>query len=153
MPTQQLSVSEKSSSLRRAGLWMGARGYFVRAGGQPLPDMVHAILKFMAKPKTNHNRTYMAMYDITSNKVRRLVAKYFEEQGFVRVQKSVYLGNFDTRTYKKISGGIAEMNALYENEDSIIFLPLNDQILAEGRFIGKELDFQLAIKPPSTLVL
>ena len=94
----------------------------------------------------------MAMYDITSNKVRRLVARYFEEKGFLRVQKSVYLASLSTKQYRKIADDIADMNALYENADSIIFMPLNDQIIAESRFIGKELDFQLATQPPSSIV-
>jgi CRISPR-associated protein Cas2 len=144
---------ERFKRLRVAGLWRGnPGGYFMPPQNAATPEIVAAILTFMGRSKTNHNRTYMAMYDITSNKVRRLVARYFEEKGFLRVQKSVYLASLSTKQYRKIADDIADMNALYENADSIIFMPLNDQIIAESRFIGKELDFQLATQPPSSIV-
>lgn len=144
---------ERHNDLKHAGLLLRSRGYFMPGTDKTTPQIIEAILIFMAKSKSTHNRTYMAMYDITSNRIRRLVAKYLEEKGFVRIQRSVYLANLNTKQYTSVAQDILEMNAMYENNDSIIFMPINDGVLAESRFIGRELDFQLATNPPSSLVL
>lgn len=144
--------SAEHKALRKAGLLLGSQGHFVRRNETLNSGLIAEILSFMAKPKLNHQRTYLAMYDITSNKVRNLVAKYLEEKGFVRIQKSVYLVSLKPSEYHGITLDISEINAMYENKDSFIFVPISDSVLAESRFIGKEIDFQLAVHPPSCLV-
>ena len=59
-----------------------------------LPDLkcrIQKILGMIESPTRNPgNMLFFVMYDIESNKVRRLVAKYLEEKGCTRVQKSIF---------------------------------------------------------------
>ena len=45
---------------------------------------------------------YMVSYDISNNKVRKLVSDHLINNGFIRIQKSVFLGEVKVETYKKV---------------------------------------------------
>ncbi len=149
-----MAVSEKFNALRQIGLKLEDERILVIQEGEIEPLKIwRAVAIHLMQKRSTHDQVYLAMYDITSSKVRRLVANYFEKQGFRRVQKSVYLGNLQESTYRKLVGDIKEMNLLYENQDSFIFMPLSDGLLDRSHFIGKELDFQLIRALPATIIL
>jgi hypothetical protein len=42
---------------------------------------------------------------------------------------------------------------IYENQDSILVIPLMGNSLHEGRFIGKKVDLQMVIDPPKFILI
>lgn len=66
---------------------------------------------------------YLISYDIGNDKRRKTVSDFLIEKGFVRIQKSVFLGkNF----YYEIKNVLEYIqNILNENEDSLFCLPFD----------------------------
>jgi CRISPR-associated protein Cas2 len=147
------SYSEKYRACKRIGIsYQKIQKYSLQ--NNPLPtDFMASIIKLITTKRSASQKVFLVMYDITSNKVRRLVANHLEQKGFQRVQKSVFLGSINTATYNELVADIRAINGFYENKDSFIFLPVNMSILANSHFIGRELDFQLAVNPPDCLII
>jgi CRISPR-associated endonuclease Cas2 len=149
-----MAHSEKYNALKQVGLKLQDERVLVLNEGQRDPLLIwRAVAQHIMKKGNSQGQVYLAMYDITSDKVRRLVANYFEKNGFRRVQKSVYLGNLSSGNYRTLVQDIKEMNTLYKNQDSFIFMPLSEGLLDRSHFLGKELDFQLIRSLPSQLIL
>lgn len=91
------------------------------------------------------------MYDIESNKVRRLVCKYLIREGCSRVQKSIFLADLPIDIYNKIKTDLAEIQTLYDNEDSIIVLPVSTDYLRMMKVIGKNVDIDVITHTKNTL--
>ena len=53
-----------------------------------------------SRPTTN--MIFFTMYDIESNKVRRLIAKYLISKGCTRIQDSIFLADLPRPTYEEI---------------------------------------------------
>ena len=83
------------------------------------------------------------MYDIQNNKVRTAVAKYLLRQGCHRVQKSVYMGNLKPATFAEVRTKLTEVQAMYDNDDSLLLLRVDADILEQLVVIGRELDVAL----------
>ena len=96
---------------------------------------------------------YLIMYDIQNNKVRTLVAKYLLKKGCVRVQKSVFLVHSDHKKFEEVKQTLVEINDVYENEDSIILVPLNISDARSMKLIGKNVNIEQIIDPPNTVFL
>ena len=94
---------------------------------------------------------FFVMYDIESDKVRRLVCKYLIKAGCTRVQKSIFLADCPVETYNKIRSELAEVQAVYENEDSIIILPVTSDYLRMMKVIGKNVDVDVITHSKNTL--
>ena len=97
------------------------------------------------------NMLFFVMYDIESNKVRRLVAKYLEEKGCTRVQKSIFLADLPIATYEAIRKDLTEVQACYENQDSIMVVPVSTDIMRSMKVIGKNLAIDLITHSRTTL--
>jgi len=95
--------------------------------------------------------TYLIMYDIRSNKVRALVAKYLKKNGCIRIQKSVFLARSENKQFKNIVDTLAKVNSYYENKDSILLAPINTTDLRAMQVIGKDLQIDILQNPPNTL--
>ncbi len=95
--------------------------------------------------------TYLIMYDIRSNKVRTLVAKYLKKNGCIRIQKSVFLARSEHKQFKNIVDTLAKVNSYYENKDSILLAPINTTDLRAMQVIGKDLQIDILQNPPNTL--
>ena len=91
------------------------------------------------------------MYDIENNKVRRLVVKYLQRKGCHRVQKSIFLAEADYETYNSIKTDLAEVQAAYDNEDSIFVLPVSTDYLQMMKIIGKEINVDIITRRKTTL--
>lgn len=124
-------------------------------GNVPLPERVDRLLKLIEKPMQTIQGELLclAMYDIEDNKVRTLLAKYLLRIGFIRIQKSVYVGRILRKNLRKLQDDLAEVNELYENRDSIILMPLHGESLADGKLIGKEVNLTILLSKPRVVII
>lgn len=120
-----------------------------------LPERVERLLTLIKKPMQTikGEMLCMAMYDIEDDKVRRLLANYLLRVGFIRIQKSVYVGRLQRKKLRQLQIDLAEVNELYENTDSIIILPLHGDSLADGKLIGKEVNLSMLLTKPNVIII
>lgn len=64
---------------------------------------------------------YFIAYDIREDKVRNRLIKKIQELGFVRIQKSLFLGDIQVKTLLSLEVFIGDL--LSFNEDSIYLFP------------------------------
>lgn len=118
----------------------------------PLEERVQDILGLSDNARKRKDRMlFFVMYDIESDKVRRLVVKYLIREGCTRIQKSIFLADRPVATYKKIKSDLAEVQAVYDNEDSIIVLPVTTDYLRMMKVIGKNIDVDIITHNKNTL--
>ena len=118
----------------------------------PLPDRIKTILGIIKhKPQKATTMNYMIMYDIEDNKVRRLVSKYLEKEGCIRIQKSVFMANTDHPKFNSIHNTLKEINEFYENADSIILVPVNVADVRSMKLIGSNVNIDILVDPPNTI--
>lgn len=94
---------------------------------------------------------FFVMYDIESNKVRRHVVKYLERQGCSRVQKSIFLADLPTSKYEEIKSDLTAVQACYENNDSILVVPISTDYLKAMKVIGQTINVDIITKTANTL--
>ena len=118
----------------------------------PLEERVQDILGLSDNARKRKDRMLLfVMYDIESDKVRRLVVKYLIREGCTRIQKSIFLADRPVATYNKIKSDLAEVQAVYDNEDSIIVLPVTTDYLRMMKVIGKNIDVDIITHNKNTL--
>ena len=93
-----------------------------------LPERIRQILNIIssAEKKPGYMICFI-MYDITSNKVRTLIAKFLLKKGCTRVQK------------------------MYDNNDSILIVPLSEDYARAMKIIGQDVDIDLILHSKNTL--
>ena len=101
------------------------------------------------RPRTH--MLFFVMYDIASNKVRYLVAKYLERKGCIRIQRSIFLADLDKAVYDQIKTDLAEVQSLYNNHDSIIVCPVSTDQLRAMKIIGEDINLDVIIKSHNTI--
>lgn len=117
-----------------------------------LEERVEKILGIAHNDKNNKgNMLFFVMYDIESNKVRNQVVKYLQRQGCSRVQKSIFLANLSANKYNTIKQDLTEVQAAYENSDSILVVPISTDILQAMKIIGQSIDVDVITKSKNTL--
>lgn len=119
---------------------------------EPLPKRIRSILGIVnhtSRKATDMN--YLVMYDITDNKVRKLVAQYLKSQGCIRIQKSVFMANTTHVRFTEIHETLKEVNEQYDNEDSIMLVPVNVADVRSMKLIGKNVSVDILTDPPNTL--
>ncbi|HMQ83992.1 MAG TPA: CRISPR-associated endonuclease Cas2 [Saprospiraceae bacterium] len=94
---------------------------------------------------------YLVMYDIEDHRVRNHIAKYLLRKGCIRIQKSVYLARTETKTFEEINTTLAEVQAAYDNHDSILLVPVQASTISSMKILGKEIQIQTLVDPPNTL--
>ncbi len=97
------------------------------------------------------NMLFFVMYDIEDNKVRYQIAKYLIKKGCTRVQKSIYLADLDNTKYNQIKDDLTEVQSLYDNEDSILIVPISTDLLNSMKVIGKTIDIDIITHSRNTL--
>lgn len=118
----------------------------------PLEERVQKILGLSNNARKRKDRMlFFVMYDIESNKVRRLVVKYLIREGCTRIQKSIFLADRPVETYNKIKSDLADVQAAYDNDDSIIVLPVTTDYLRMMKVIGKNIDVDIITHNKNTL--
>ena len=95
---------------------------------------------------------YFVMYDIENNKVRTLIAKYLLKKGCTRVQKSIFLADTERKVFDEIQKDLKEVQECYDNDDSILLVPVSFDLLQSMKMMGKNVDFDLILKRRNTLI-
>jgi len=117
-----------------------------------LQQRVDTLLGLVNKPsRPSTNMLFFIMYDIESNKVRRNVVKYLLRQGCTRIQKSIFLADLPRDKYDTIRSDLTQVQALYENNDSIIVCPISTDLLRSMKVIGKCIDIDIIMHTRNTL--
>ena len=118
----------------------------------PLSLRVDKILGLTEKARKQNGRMlFFVMYDIESNKVRNLVVRYLQKSGCTRIQKSIFLAESPVATYNRIKEDLAEVQAAYDNQDSIIVLPVTTDYLRMMKIIGKTINVDVITKAQNTI--
>ncbi|MFN4146877.1 MAG: CRISPR-associated endonuclease Cas2, partial [Runella sp.] len=98
---------------------------------EQMPVYLRQLLDFLRQNPTKRPEEMYCfiMYDIENHKIRRTVAKFLEKKGCLRVQKSVFFARLHRKMYLEIAEIIKELNQCYENQDSILMLPVGEDML------------------------
>ena len=149
-----LSLAAQAKKLLEAGIG-GSPKVVVKDSSDllsPLENRIKNLLGLTESRKKRQDRMlFFVMYDIESNKVRRLVCKYLIREGCSRVQKSIFLADLPIDIYNKIKTDLAEIQTLYDNEDRIIVLPVSTDYLRMMKVIGKNVDIDVITHTKNTL--
>ncbi|MDO5760490.1 MAG: CRISPR-associated endonuclease Cas2 [Bacteroidota bacterium] len=103
------------------------------------------------KKRKNTNMLFFVMYDIESDKVRNLVFKYLKKEGCISVQKSIFLGDTTAEKFNLIKENLSQVQACYDNSDSILIVPISTDYLKSMKIIGKQIDIDIIMKNKNTL--
>lgn len=121
-------------------------------GMATIDDRLNRIFQLSQRARQNPNTMlFFVMYDIESNKVRRLVRKYLEAKGCTRIQRSIFLAETPVETFNTIRTDLAEVQQAYDNEDSIIVLPVSTDYLRMMKVIGKNINMDIITHSKNTL--
>lgn len=94
-------------------------------------------------------RTYkMIVYDISNDRLRTKVAKYLEEKGFSRFQKSAFMGNVPTDVVEEIKNFWAGLDL--EDQDHIFMISLQKEQILGAQMAGKPVSLTSLTDPPKT---
>lgn len=97
------------------------------------------------------NMIFFVMYDIEDNKVRTQIFKYLMRMGCYRVQRSVFLADLPNDKYNQIRNDLTEVQAAYENNDSILVVPISTDYLTAMKIIGQTIDIDVITKQKNTI--
>jgi CRISPR-associated protein Cas2 len=152
-----LTFYERILKIKQAGLGEHADLTYIDRDYELLPleerlPLVDQILRKAANKKIDTVYTFIT-YDIGNNKVRNLIARYLIKKGCVRIQKSVYLAELKRVKYNEIYVTLKEINAMYDNQDSIFFIPVGEDVLNTMKIIGLNIEFELIVNPGNTLFI
>lgn len=151
-----LTFIEEMMRVKKAGLEDSqSPNHAVDLDLDTLPSLEERLkLIFDITKRTKHDPSRMlffVMYDIESNKVRRHVVKYLERKGCSRIQKSIFLADLPVATYDKIRSDLVEVQACYENNDSILVVPISTDYLKAMKVIGQQINVDVIVKSKNTL--
>lgn len=117
-----------------------------------LDQRIQKILGIVRDTKTKDNHmVFFVMYDIRSNKVRRLIFKYLTRKGCTPIQRSIFLAEAPIDVFQQIQSDLAEVQQAYENKDSIIVLPITTDYLRMMKIIGQHIAVDVITHAKSTL--
>lgn len=103
------------------------------------------------KQRKSTNMLFFVMYDIESNKVRTQIAKYLLREGCFRIQRSIFLADLPAEKMDKIRRDLTEVQACYDNHDSILVVPISTDYLQAMKVIGKTIDVDIIMQTRNTL--
>lgn len=118
---------------------------------ETLPERVRKILNINENQRKSTDMLFFVMYDIAHNKVRNMVAKYLIKRGCYRIQKSIFLADLPPEDFNKIKSDLAEVQAAYDNNDSILIVPISTDYLKSMKIIGQNIDVDLIMRNKNTL--
>lgn len=119
---------------------------------QNLFERVNKIIRISEEYRRKELRMmFFVMYDIRSNKVRRLISNFLINKGCYRVQKSIFLAETHIEVYNSIKKTLTNIQEAYDNQDSILVVPINNDLLRSMKIIGKELNIDIMSNNKNTL--
>ena len=117
-----------------------------------LNERIRGILQLVRQPSQNsYDMTYLVMYDIEDDRVRTHIAKYLLSKGCIRIQKSVYMARTHQKVFAEINDTLKEVQETYDNHDSVLLVPIQSSTVSSMKIIGKDIQIQSLIDPPTTL--
>lgn len=155
---QELSFVEKMLMHKKAGFTHTGASYETTKSEDDkdqLEDLSVRIKKILEISQRNHlnasDMLYFIMYDIENNKVRTAISKYLIKNSCQRVQKSIFFAESKRAVFNKIHADLKAIQEMYENTDSIFFVPVSTDQLRAMKIIGQNTDFDLVIGSKNTL--
>jgi len=151
---EEKSLYEKIRLIRKAGLDPGVPLHYDEEQLPPLSERIKQLQAMLGKSilRKPGYVMFFIMYDIENNRVRRYIAKYLIKKGYVRVQKSVFFGNVPREIHNKVCETLKAVNDKYENGDSLLFLPVSQDMFHNLKVVGQNLSYELSIEHKSTLI-
>lgn len=150
-----LALPELNELWATAGLPSLSTPQLAQLATQPdeLPKYLGKLLEWLKKNPTKRAEEMYCfiMYDIENNKIRRTVAKYLEQKGCLRVQKSVFFARLHRKMYQEMAETLREIQQCYQNEDTIMMLPVGEDMLNNLLCIGKNFELELQTSSKNTL--
>ena len=117
-----------------------------------LDKRIKSLLDITEKQKIPpENMLFIVMYDIENNRVRTEIAKYLIRKGCIRIQKSVYIANLKRPIFDEIQRTLKEIQQMYENNDSILLIPVSSDEVKAMKIIGQNIDIDLILGNRNTL--
>lgn len=152
---EKLTFVETLRRLKNAGLENSTAVKPAKKEIDEIEDLGERIEKILNLVKTFKNAPgkmiFFVMYDIENNKVRTHIAKYLVRSGCVRIQKSVYLAQLDKKKFDELHQTLKEVQEIYENNDSIIFVPVATDALTNMKILGQKICLDLVLENKNTL--
>ncbi|MDG1432883.1 MAG: CRISPR-associated endonuclease Cas2 [Saprospiraceae bacterium] len=147
----EYTLLEKLQKIKEAGI-QEVQPFSAEDELVPLNERIQLILQIIkVKPIKATQMNYLIMYDITEDKVRYQISKYLEKKGCVRIQKSVFLAKTENKFFQEIHDTLKEVNSYYDNNDSIILVPINASDVRSMKLIGKNVNIETIVNKPNTL--
>jgi len=149
-----LTLSEKLHKIKAAGLKpLRSPNRFDPSQDKidNLEERIERILSIYHKTKNAWDMIYFVMYDIENTKVRTQIAKYLKKNGCVRVQRSVFLASSSREKFTEIHQTLKQVQEFYDNNDSIVVVPVSADSLRSMKVIGQQLSIDLALGNRNTL--
>ena len=109
------------------------------------------IYKYFYFLLSNRYSSIIRIKTIESNKVRNQVAKYLIRKGCTRVQRSIFLADLANSEYNSIRQDLAEVQAAYDNKDSILIVPISTDYLQSMKIIGQKIELDIIMHNKNTL--
>lgn len=150
-----LTFLEQLRLIKNAGLRANPDALRPPMPGDEMEDLGRRIKKILRIYRAYNNNPgkmiYFIMYDIEDNKIRRHIAKYLIKKGCTRVQKSIFLAQTDRVVFNEIHQTIKEVQEIYDNNDSIFFVPVSADQLRAMKIVGQSIDMDLIMDNRNTL--
>ena len=141
--------------LKQSGLSGSLPPNRIRTDRDELASMGDRVQQLLGLANNNErkasNMLFFVMYDIESDKIRRYVVKYLQRKGCTRVQKSIFLADLDLPVYEEITKDLLEVQAVYENNDSILVVPISTDNLKAMKIIGQNINIDVITNARNTL--
>lgn len=151
----EVSFLKLMERLKRAGLGTRKIVQPESDDAEPLEELHERIRKILGifgnLDKKVSKMIYFIMYDIENNKVRNHIAKYLIRKGCTRVQKSIFIANTERKLYDEIQNTLKKVQDMYDNKDSIFFVPVSVDEIRAMKIIGQSIDFDLVTGSRNTL--
>lgn len=150
----EISFAQRMRKFTRSGI-TGPPPNRIMTHLEELPSLelrlnkILGIIHHVNRPASN--MIFFVMYDIEDNRVRNQVAKYLLRKGCTRVQRSVFLADLPNDQYEQIRNDLTEVQAAYENNDSILVVPISTDYLTSMRVIGQTIEMDLITHQRNTL--
>ncbi len=116
-----------------------------------LNDRIGRLLNISNQKRKSTDMLFFVMYDIAHNKVRGYVAKYLIKKGCTRIQKSIFLADLPPESVASIKSDLAQVQAAYDNNDSILIVPVSTDEIRAMKIIGQNIDVDLITRNRNTL--
>lgn len=153
----ELSFAEKLRRLNKSGLHPKRNVNFKDPQIEKIDSIdqrIERIFGILNSYKSNASRMiYFIMYDIESNKIRNYIAKYLIKKGCVRIQKSIFLAETERKVFQELQKTLKEVQDLYENDDSILFVPVSVDEIRNMKMVGQIVDIDFILQNRSTMFI